>query len=564
MFSKDSSNQDNSNSPTPASPRGGMPSIVSPDLRVQGDLTSSGDIQVEGIVDGGVFCRQVTIGEFGSVTGAIESESVHVSGCVEGKIRAKSVILTTTARVEGDISYENLSVEAGAQLKGRYARQSWAGGGSTPGTEGERVRTVIVRNAFLGSMPSPIEPASVKKMAYPLPNKPSIAVLPFNNLSGDPNREYFSDGMTEQIINSLSKVPNLFVIARSSMLTYKGKSVKVQKVAEDLGVKYVLEGSVQKASDRIQIITQLIDATTGQHVWSERYDRDLEEIFAVQDNITLKIMNSMSVELLEGEQARIGQKHETSNLEAYKKVLQARQYTTKGKKQDSARALQLYEESIALDPEYARAYAGLGLTHFLRARFGWSESPAESIKMAFKYAQRSIELDDTLDIGHILLSSVYVMRRQYEKAIAEAEHAISLNPNGADAYSVLGGVLGLSGRWEESVAYTKKSIRLNPFPMVYYFHWLGRAYFMTGQYNEAIATWKKALRANSKYLLAHTFLAACYSSIDRQKEAAAEVEEVLSINPKFSLASYVKTLPYKNQADKDFVVNAMRKAGLPK
>jgi adenylate cyclase len=408
-----------------------------------------------------------------------------------------------------------------------------------------------------------VEPASVEKMAFPLPDKPSIAVLPFDNLSEDPKQEYFSDGLSDQIISSLSRMPHLFVIARNSTFTYKGKPVKIQKVAEDLGVKYVLEGSVQKTSDRIRITAQLIDATTGHHIWSERYDREPEDIFAVQDDISLKIMNAMRVEILDGEQARIWQKHETSNLEAYEKVIQGRRYTTKGTKKDSDRALQLYEEAIELDPEYARAYAGLSITHFYRVRFGWAESRSESIKLAFKNAQKAIELDDTLDIAHMSLAAIYSIQRQFEKAIAEAEEAVALNPNGADAYSVLCGIVGLAGRWEESIVLGEKAMRLNPFPLIVYYWVLGRAYFMTGQYEKAIATFKKALKRNPDYLTAHIYLAACHSSLDRQTESEAAVKEVLRINPKFSLESYAKRLPFKNKADIELFVAALRKAGLP-
>jgi len=279
---------------------------------------------------------------------------------------------------------------------------------------------IVVAGAFavwhFYSRPPPMEVASVEKMAFPLPDKPSIAVLPFANMSEDPKQEYFSDGITEQIISSLSKVPNLFVIARSSTFTYKGKPVKVQKVAEDLGVRYVLEGSVQRTSDRIRIRAQLIDATTGHHLWSERYDREQNDIFTIQDDLALEITKALRIELIDGEQARIWQKHETSDLKAYEKVLQGRQYATKGTKEDSARALQLFKEAIALDPGYARAFAGLGLTHFFDARFGWAESRTKSIKMAFKCAQKAIELDDTLDMAHILIGAVYIATRQYEKA----------------------------------------------------------------------------------------------------------------------------------------------------
>ncbi|MGD9224914.1 MAG: adenylate/guanylate cyclase domain-containing protein, partial [Desulfobacterales bacterium] len=231
-----------------------------------------------------------------------------------------------------------------------------------------------------------VEVAAVEKMAFPLPDIPSIAVLPFDNMSEDPEQEYFSDGLTDQIISTLSKIRNLFVIARNSTFTYKAKPVKVQKVAEDLGVRYVLEGSVQRTADRIRITAQLIDATTGYHIWSERYDREQNDIFAIQDDITMEITKAIGIELIEGEQARIWQKTQTSNLRAYEKFLQGRQNILKGTKEKNVRARLLYEEAIALDPGYARAHVGLGWTHFYDARYGWAESRAESIKMADKYA----------------------------------------------------------------------------------------------------------------------------------------------------------------------------------
>jgi adenylate cyclase len=408
-----------------------------------------------------------------------------------------------------------------------------------------------------------IETASVERMAYPLPDKPSIAVLPFANMSGDSKQEYFTDGLTDQIINGLSKTPHLFVIARNSTFTYKGKVVKVQKVAEDLGVKYVLEGSVQKTADRIRITAQLINAITGHHLWSERYDRELKDIFAIQDDITMEIMKAMQVKLTRGEQAHLWGKHETTNLSAYLKAQEGRAYTFRVTKGDVARGRQLFEEAIALDSKFAGAYAFLGWTHFFDARFGWTKSRGKSIKLAFDYAQKALEMDDTLDYSRALLSAVYLVKRDHAKAITEAELALGLNPNGALVHNTMAGVLGCSGRWEESIVYGKKSIRLNPFPPPNSFHWLGRAYFMTGQYDEAIQTFKKALDASPNYLPGHAFIAASYSSIGRETEAAAAAEQVLRIKPKFSLESYAKTLPYKNKADVERYVAALRKAGLP-
>jgi adenylate cyclase len=407
------------------------------------------------------------------------------------------------------------------------------------------------------------EVTSKEKMAFPLPDKPSIAVLPFVNMSGDPKEEYLSDGLTEQIINGLSKIQNLFVIARNSTFVYKGKPVKIQKVAEDLGVRYVLEGSVQKSGDRVRITAQLIDVITGHHIWSEHYDRELKDIFALQDEITIRIMQATRVELTEGEQARVWMRRgQTDNLKALEKNYQGHVFLRRGTKQDNDTARHLYEEAIALDPNFIWPYVNLGLTHFWDARFGWSESPAKSLQRAFELAQKALTMDDSIDVAHSLLASIYLVKRQYEKALFEAERAVALNPNGADAYNFLAGIVGCLGKWEESVLYIKKSIRLNPFPHIGYYWILGRAYFMMGQYDEAILTLKKALQMDPDYLPAHVFLAACYSSLSRDAEATAAAKEVLRINPKFSIESHAKTLPYKDKADIEREVAALRKAGL--
>jgi len=258
----------------------------------------------------------------------------------------------------------------------------------------------------------------------------------------------------------------------------------------------------------------------------------------------MEITKALRIELVEGEQARLWAKQETTNLKAFEKLIKGRKFVVTATKKGNARARQLFDEAVALDSEYALAYAGVGWTHFFDARFGWSESRAGSIKMAFKYAQKAITLDDTLDVASSLLAAIYLLKRQYEKGIAEVKRAIALNPSSADAYSVLAGTLGGSGRWEESIVVIKKAIRLNPFPPIYFFQWLGRAYFMTQRYNEAVETCNKMLGMNPNYLPAHAFLAASYSSLGKKTEATAAAKEVLKINPKFSLESYAKTLPY--------------------
>ena len=415
---------------------------------------------------------------------------------------------------------------------------------------------------YVSFRPPPIEPASKEKMAYPLPEKPSIAVLPFTNMSGDPKQEYFSDGITEEIITGLSKVPRLFVIARNSTFTYKGKPVKVQQVAEELGVQYVLEGSVQKANDRVRITAQLIDATTGNHLWAEKYDRALKDIFDLQDEIMMKVIVALQVNLTEGEQALIVAGG-TSNFEAYTKFLQGLEYAKRFNREGNLLARKMAQEIIALDPTYSIGYRLLATTHLHDVRLGISTSPGESLAKAAELYQNVIDMDPSDAVAHGFLGMVYTLMRQYEKGISEAEKAVILNPNAADAQCFFGTILHHNGRHDEAIQAITKAIRLNPFPPNWYFMNLGRAYSHAGKYGEAIAALQKALRMSPDNLPAHTHLAATYGLSGREQEARAQATEILRINPKFSLHYFAKTTPYKNPADKELVINALRKAGLP-
>ncbi|MBK5101557.1 MAG: tetratricopeptide repeat protein, partial [Desulfobacteraceae bacterium] len=339
--------------------------------------------------------------------------------------------------------------------------------------------------------PLPIEPASIEKMAYPLPDKPSIAVLPFENLSGDPEQEYFSDGITEDIIIDLSKISGLFVIARHSVFTYKGKVIKIAEVGKELGVRHVLEGSVRKSNGRVRITAQLVDATTEGHLWAERYDRDLKDIFALQDEVTQKIVAALAVKLTEDEQKRLVRKY-TDNMEAYDFYLQGVEYQNRYTKEANVQARQMFERAIHLDPEFSTAYGALGFTHFHEWTFGWSRDP-QSLERAFELAQRTLGLDDSLPLGHHLLGKVYLWKKQYEKAIAELEKAIALSPNYADHLAGLGYILNFSGRPEEAIGLVKNAMRLNPMYPAYYLWELGHSYFLTGRYEEAIETLKRVL-----------------------------------------------------------------------
>jgi TolB-like protein/Flp pilus assembly protein TadD len=394
-----------------------------------------------------------------------------------------------------------------------------------------------------------------------LPDKPSIAVLPFINLSGDPEQEYFSDGLTDEIITALSSVPKLFVIARNSTFTYKDKPVKVQQVSAELGVRYVLEGSVRKGGDKIRISAQLIDALDGHHLWAKRYDRNLSDIFAVQDEITKEIITAMQVKLTVGEEIKAASKG-TNNLEAYLKYLRANELLHRINPVSNALAKQLAEEAIALDQDYAWAYYALGRFHVVDVWAGTSKSPKESIGKAIALVQKAIALDDTFAEAHGYLGFLYSMTGQHDKAVAQAEKAVALSPNAADSHFRLGKVLTFAGRLEESIPEYKIAIRLNPIPPGYYLWSLGLSYAFTGQYDEGTTWCEKSVRQEPNDLLAHVMMTAVYSFSGRDKEARAEAAEVLSIQPKFSLEQFEKNLTYKREENRERLLSALRKAGL--
>jgi len=413
-------------------------------------------------------------------------------------------------------------------------------------------------------VPTPkIEVASKEKMAFPLPDKPSIAVLPFTNMSGDPQQEYFSDGITEEIITALSKVPRLFVIARNSTFTYKGKPVNVKQVSEELGVRYVLEGSVRKTEDKVRITTQLIDALTGHHLWAEKYDRDLKDIFAIQDEISFKVVTALQVKLTDGEQA-LTYAGGTKNFEAYARYLKGADYVKRINKEGNLLARKMAEETIALDPNYPRGYRLLAMTHWLDVRLGLSKDPKQSLTESVRLYQKTLAMDPSDGSARVLLGFVFTIMRQYEKGMAEAEQGVAISPNASIAHIYHGYILIFNGMHKEAIEAIKKAIRLDPLPPDFYWRCLGQAYCHVGMYEEAIAAFKEALRRYPDAILTHVLLAQVYALSGREKEARAEVEEVLRINSRYSVEFFRSSTPYKNPADMELMANALLKAGVPK
>jgi adenylate cyclase len=372
-----------------------------------------------------------------------------------------------------------------------------------------------------------------EKPPLALPDKPSIAILPFVNMSGDPEQEYFSDGITEEIITAVSKTPKLFVIARTSSFKYKGKEVDVRKVGRELGVRYVLEGSVRRSKDQLRITAQLVNTKTGNHLWAERYDRELKDIFAIQDEITMKIVTAMQLNLTEGQTALLQAKG-TDNLEAYLKWLQAHFHFSRTTPDDNFRAQKLAKEVIAIDPEYPAAYSLLAQTHLVDAYFQPGKSPKKSMAQAFKLAQKALAMDDSDPLSHVALGGwIYWGNEQYEESIAELERALAINPNLVEANRYLGRTLVYAGRSEEALPFIKKALRLNPVEKGR--TWvLGAAYFDMGQYEKAISAWKEVIRFRPNHFLAHVSLAASYFVLEREEEARAEAVEIFRINPRYS------------------------------
>jgi len=410
-----------------------------------------------------------------------------------------------------------------------------------------------------------IEPASKEKMAFPLPEQPSIAVLPFVNMSEDPKQEFLCDGMTEDIITALSKVPRLFVIARNSTLVYKDKPVNVKQVSEELGVRYVLEGSLQRSGNRLRITVQLIDGLAGNHLWAERYDRDLKDLFALQDEITIKILTGVRVKLtgekLIGRSERFFKGKE--DLDCYLKLVEASGYGTRWNIHDNNIARRMIEEAIATCPENPSGYIALGWVYLRDYVLGNTKSPRKTLEKAIELAQKALAMDDSIAIGHALMCALYGMKREYDKAIVEGERAVALNPGGTPELVNYGNSLRFAGRPEEAIPFFQKAIRLNPFGPSYLYRQFGDALRDTGRFEEAVSAYKKGIQIAPDDIPAHICLALTYVSMGREKEARAEGAEVLRINPKFSVDYWAKTIPFRDQSQKDKLINALRKAGLP-
>lgn len=418
---------------------------------------------------------------------------------------------------------------------------------------------VAIWNFYLRSALFPEKGSSVKKASISETEKPSIAVLPFKNLSGNPEQEYFSDGITNDIITDLSKFSELSVIASNTVFTYKDKAVKVKDVRRDLGVRYVLEGSVQKVVDKVRINAQLIDASTNHHLWAERYDRDLIDLFKLQDELVQTIVTKMAIRIDETERARTMRK-DTDNLQAYDYLLRGWEYFYQNTREGNKDARLMFQRAIEIDSRYSSAYAALAWSYLNDFYYGWTMFPDKSLQRTHDLAKKALSMEESNALAHSALGSIYLRRRQYDLAMSELQRAIELNPNDTYSQRQLGSVMLYSGRIDEAIYWIESALRLNPNLSLGAFMLLGQAYYLSGRYEDAITILKKGLAKNPDYMGHHLMLAAAYAQAGYTEEAKRSAAKVLRLDPFFELDSYGTV--FRNSEDRSQIVQGLRKAGL--
>jgi len=403
---------------------------------------------------------------------------------------------------------------------------------------------------------------SAELTSLELPNKPSIAVLPFTNMSIESEQEYFSDGITEEIITALSKIEDMFVIALNSVFNYKGRTGSVKEVANELGVRYVVEGSVRKAGDRIRVAAQLVDAQTGHHLWADRYDRTLADILDVQDEITQEIVTALQVRLTEGEQARL-RRRQTKVLRAWECFVRGQTLLRRFNMPDNLESRALFEQAVDLDPNFATPWALLAWTHLTEARLGWSNAADVSLEQGAALCQRSLNLDDRQADAYAMMGAIRLFQRNYEEAIAQGRKAVELGPNVADAYILLAQTLNYTDQPEEALRLIQKSMRFSPFYPAWYLSILGVNCRLLGRHEEAIEADLEQLRRNPENTFSNFRLAAVYAELDRFKEAQEQISEVLKKNPQASIRQVRICEPYRDTEKLERHIESLRKAGLP-
>ena len=529
------------------------------------------------------------LAEFGSV--------VHAVGCaveIQKELKTRNANLPENRRMEFRIGV-NLGdvIEDGEQILGdgvniaaRLESLSDAGGICISGTVFDQVenklelgfeylgeqtvknikKAVRVYRVLMGAdQAGKVIGEETLKPKY-FSGKPAIAVLPFDNFTGDSGQGVIADGLAENITTTLAKIPELFVTARNSAFEYKGRPRNTRKIAENLGVRYLLEGSIQKSGERIRVTAQLIDTTSGHHIWSEKYDRQIRDFFEVSDEITRKIAVALQIKLTEGEQARVFHRY-TENLDAWALASQAWYLIQTFTREDTARVRELSEQAVKLDPRYGFAWSLLAYSYFNAARMGWCESPEEYFKKAIELNQKALTIDKDLFCATAMLGHIYLFQRQYEQAIETSRRSIELGPNIPINYVILSDILFYAGHFEEAITLSENAIRIHPFCPWFYHFYLAKSYCLAGRYVEALTLYKQILTHAQKdevikLMVTYIGLAEVYSEMGRIEEAHTQALEILRIDPSFSLENWSKTEPFKDTIHLEKRLAALRKAGL--
>jgi adenylate cyclase len=517
------------------------------------------------------------LAEFPSVVNAVEC-----AVAIQRKMVERNAAIEPERRMEfriginlGDVIYDNDRIFGdGVNVAARLEGIAEPGSICVSGKVHEEIRAKIglpyedLGDQQLKNIAEPVRvygirlDGALRRTVLALPDKPSIAVLPFQNMSGDPEQEYFSDGMTEDLITDLSKVSGLFVIARNSSFAYRGRSVKVQEIGSDLGVRFVLEGSVRKAGNRVRITAQLIDAGSGGHLWAERFDRDLMDIFSTQDEVVEKIVGALAVTLTRGEEQRL-RRRDTGNVEAYETWLRARALLSRGTRESVAQARAMYRRAIEIDGNFAAPHAGLALATISDYVSDWAPDPAQALEEAERWARRAVELNDHEPVSHMALGAVLLWRRDHEGALAESRRMMELDPNFAQGYAATGLALMYAGRAAEALEPIAMAMRLDPLYPAMLLHFLAQANFSLGQYEIAAQQLVDRIARNPGTDASRMLLASCYGHLGRADDARAAWAELLKVNPDFSLMQRARVLPYKDARDFQRIAEGLAKAGLP-
>ena len=423
---------------------------------------------------------------------------------------------------------------------------------------------VILALAVYGYMtwlaPRQVEPPVA--VEWVIGDKPSIAVLPFDNLSGDPEQEYFADGITEDLTTDLSRISGLFVVARNSAFSYKGRSVDLRTVADELGVRYLLEGSVRRSGDQIRINAQLIDGDSGGHMWAERFDGTMADVFDLQDHVNRRIVAALEINLTTAEEEQLDQV-ETTVAEAYDVLLRGFERYNLFNREAMVEARELFEQAAVLDPDYARAYANIALTYATEVNFFWSTNRSESIRLGLEFASKALELDDSIPQIYLTRSILYLSQRQFPAALEAAQRTVETHPNYVDGRATLAFIASYAGEFELALEALDSARQINPQGTGIYLAVEGRILFLMQRYDEALPLLEESVDRNPGFDRSHLHLAAVYAELGRLDDAAWSVDEALAISPGITLEQERRDTLYKRDIDIDHYLGALRKAGVP-